>query len=329
MSLAQRRISIHIGHSKCASTTLQAALLANIDALRARGALVADENMCFPTEGAIARPPTFYVARMLERGEEGLREAVEHLHRQSEALPERYTHLILSAESFANPQGEYLARALVHGYHVEVVYYVRRPQDFLVSAWAQWGCLAGKSLRAYVDREFELGRPAYWKIASGWESFAHAIHVRPLHESALRNGDVVADFFAALGYPELEVAAPGARNPMLDWGVLEVFADSPFLFEDIHDTGLGEWLKQHGAVASDRPRLPRDVVEEVRDRYDDDNRRLHERYFPDVDFDAVMATRVDDCAPAQSEAEEVAAQLARLRRVVGLQMAILRRMSER
>lgn len=325
--MAERRITIHIGHPKCASTTLQAALAANLDALRARGALVADRSMRFVTEGQLDGTPTFYVADMVARGEAGLRDAVQHIHAQSADLPARYDHLIISAESLANPKGEFLAKALAHGYRVEVVYYVRRPQDFLVSAWAQWGCLEGKPLAPFVEREFELGRPAYRKVADKWAAFAHAMHVRPLHPSALRDGDVVRDLFAALGYADLEPKLEASRNPMLDWGVLEVFADSSFLFEDIHDTGLGDWLKGHGAVATDRPRLPRALVEQVRDRYDDDNRALHARWFADVDFDEVLATRVDDAAPEQSENEQLAAQLARLRRVMGLQLSLLRRLA--
>ncbi|MCK5944190.1 MAG: hypothetical protein KAI24_19545 [Planctomycetes bacterium] len=327
--MTQRRISFHIGHPKCASTTLQAALLANVDALRARGALVSDSRLRFPTEGPIDGPPTFHVDELLGRGEAGLHEVVRSLHQQSAALPARFDQLIVSAESLANPQAEFLAKALAPGYRVEVIYYVRRPQDFLVSAWAQWGCLVGRPLRAFVEREFELGRPAYWRIASRWHAFAAACHVRPLHASALRDGDVVRDLFAALGHGDLEIAAPTSRNPMLDHGVLEVFADSPFLFEDMHDTGLGDWLKQHGATGGDRPKLPRDLLEQVRARYDDDNRQLHQRYFPDVDFEQVLATDVDDAAPERSAEDELAAQLVRLRRVVGMQFAMMRRLGTR
>lgn len=328
MALVDRRISIHIGHAKCASTTLQAALGANLDALRARGAVVADRQLRFPTEGPVDGPPTFYIDAMCDREEDGLREGVQRIHEQIESLPDRFEHLILSAESLVRPRAQYLAKALAPAYRVEVIYYVRRPQDFLVSAWAQWGCLEGMPMRGYVEREFGLGRPAYWQTASNWHDFAGNCYVRPLHSSALRGGDVVRDFFAALGYPDLIPTVPDQRNPMLDWSVLEVFADCPFLFEDIHDTALGDWLKQNGAAGGERPKLPRDLVEQVRDRYDDDNRRLHARYFPDVDFDEVLATRLDDSAPDQRPEEELADQLRRMRQLLGVQLDLLRRTAQ-
>lgn len=324
--VVERRISIHIGHQKCASTTLQAALAANVEALRARGAVVADEQLRFPLEGPLGGPPTFYVDGMCDREEDGLREAVQRLHDEMRGLPEEVGHLIVSAESLTRPRAEYLAKALAHAYRVEVVYYVRRPQDFLVSAWAQWGCLEGLGLRAFVEREFGLGRPDYLAVAERWSAYAASCHVRPLHPRALRSGDVVADFFAALGYADMEVKAPPPQNVLLDWGLLEVFAACPFLFEDMHDTALGDWLKGVVEQQAERPLLPRDLVDEIAARYDAPNRRLQERFFPDADFEAVMATRRDDCAPERTAAEEQQAEAARLRRAVGVQLELMRKL---
>jgi hypothetical protein len=326
--VAGRRISIHIGHQKCASTTLQAALFANLEALRRRGAVVADEQLGFPLEGPLGGPPTFYVDRMCDREEDGLHEAVARLHEAVRGLPEQVDHLIVSAESLTRPRAEFFAKALAHAYRVEVIYYVRRPQDFLVSAWAQWGCLKGLPLRAFVEHEFGLARPDYLAVAERWAAHAASCHVAPLHPSALRGGDVVQDFFAALGYPDLEVAAPPPQNVMLDWSLLEVFADCPFLFQDIHDTALGDWLKQMVKQEAERPLLAGDLVAEIAARYDESNRRLHARFFPDVDFDAALATRINDCAPTRTAEEEQQAEMARLRRAVGVQLELARRLQQ-
>ena len=194
----RRRLYLHIGHPKCASTTIQSALARNVAALREHGFLVADGGLDFPESGPLGSSPTHEVAALIERGEPGLLEAVQRVDRASQRSGERFGRLVLSAESLTIPGAELFAKALRHVFEIHVLYYVRRQDDYLVSAWNQWGCKEGVGLAPYVERELAVPQPNFPRVLERWRPHADSLRVRPLHPAALTGGHVVTDLFDAI-----------------------------------------------------------------------------------------------------------------------------------
>ena len=335
----RRPLYLHIGHGKAGSSTIQVALGREIERLRAAGFLVADRAMQFAESGPLDGCPVNYVAARCAEREAGLRTVTERFHAVAQTLQGRDGRLVVSAESFAVPGAEYLAQALRHAFEIHVVYYVRRQEDWIPSAWNQWGSREGLSLAAYLDRALATPQPNYERVLERWEPVADTVRVRPLHAGGLDGGRVDADFFAAIGAGFAPAAGP-RQNEGLDLGLLEVFASSPFLFshgDDEPDVGatsaLREWLAQRlpASLRSDRPLLDGAQRQRVRAAFREANLRLQQRWFPDVEFDAVFGPAEDEAAIAErAEAQRrEGAELDRLRRVVGLQLELIHELRER
>lgn len=328
----RKPLYLHIGHPKAASTAIQAALGQNIDVLRAQGFLVADSNFDFLAEGRLDGAPVHYVADMCERKEEGLKEAVLKFHELGSRLGERFDKVIVSSESLCIPEAEYLARALRHEFEIHVVYYVRRQDEWLISAWNQWGCQGGETLGQFCESLVDMPFPNFFKVASRWQSTADTMHVKPLHASALVGGDVLTDFFAAIG-ANVEVKDRSPANASMDLALLEVFASSEFLFESVHDKRIVDWLR--AALPADypveKPALGADLLARIRDRFDVSNRELHQMFFADTDYEVVFGPRKDEQSRLEQNAQQSTpeAEMNRMRRVIGLQFDLLQSMHER
>jgi len=324
-------LHLHIGHPKVASSSIQVALAQNLDALRTEGFLVADANLCFPETGPLHGFPITLVAELCERKEAGLREAAERFAAAQQQIGNRKLKLVVSSESMAIPEAEYIAKALRHAFEIHVIYYVRRQEEWLVSAWNQWGSKEGLNLVDYCNKLLAVPFPDYDQVAQRWEAVADSMHVRPLHTKALVGGDIVLDFFAAIG-SKLGITPPDPVNQSFDLALLEVFQDSSFLFASADDNSLREWLRDviPEGFPIEKPILDTDLLQRIRNSYDRCNRALHARHFPQLPYEAVFGPRrqrgPDGQLPEDQRSPE--AQIERLRRVAGLQFALLFRLSE-
>lgn len=322
----RRPLYLHIGHPKTASSTLQAALIRCADELRGSGCLVANATMEFPEFGPPGPPPVQYIADTVDRGESGLLEVVAKFQSLEQHLGARTPRLIVSAESLSKPGAELLGRALQHAFEIHVVYYIRRQDEWLISAWNQWGTKEGLGLTGFCERRLALSQPNFAKVLGRWEPVADTLRVRPLHPAALTGGSIVSDFFAAVG-AVVEVPEDARANASPDLALLEVFASSPFLFESADDNTVRNWLR--GELPPDYPieraTLSSDLLARIRDTFAAGNRDLHARFFADVDYDAVFGPWPDEDARLRQHAAQAlpTSALERARRTIGLQFKMM------
>ncbi|HEB53006.1 MAG TPA: hypothetical protein ENI87_07125 [bacterium] len=323
---------LHIGHPKTASSTIQAAIAQNVDALRAEGFLVANAQMQFDEQGPQRGMPVQYVADMIERREAGLAAALQRFHELGERLGGAFDKVLVSAESLCIPDAEVLAQALRHAFEIHVIYYLRRQDEWLVSAWGQWGCQEGVALSDYVERQLAIPQPNFAKVIGRWRGCADNLRVRPLHPSALVHGDVTADFFAAIGARH-RPKPPARNNESLDLALQETFASSPFLFESYRDKTLPGWLRTvtPAGFPLEKGTLGEALLARIRDTFAQQNRELHREFFPQVDYDTVFGPHADAHEREQIYRQQTsdAATIARLRRVVGLQLHLLHDLQRR
>ena len=323
---------LHIGHGKVGSSSIQQALARDLDALRRAEFLVADRKMEFCEGGPMDGSANRYFRDLNALGHDAPADVDQRMHRALQQLAERPRKLVISAEALVSPGIERLASELRRAFEVHVIYYVRRQEDWLVSAWGEWGCQEGLMLDAYCERALQTGQPDFLGVVEAWRPHADTVRVRPLHPSALVGGDLVSDFYDAVGFEGPVSTAPRGREAT-DLAMLEVFRDSSSLFEDEHDNRLRDWLLEH--LPDDYPRervhLASEMAGRVAAHFEPVNRELHARWFPDVDYDLVFGPRpdADERAAAHAGQQGVAAELTRLRRVVGLQLHLLHRLHAR
>lgn len=321
---------LHIGHPKCASSTIQAALAQNICALRDEGFLVANAAMEFPESGPLQGTPVEHVAAALARKEAGLHEVVTTFHELGDRLGDRFHKIIVSAESLVAPYAELLGQALRHVCEIHVVYYIRRQDDWLVSAWNQWGCKEGLGLTEYCERMLCEHHPKYLGVIDRWAPIADTLHVRPLHRSTLTGGNVVADFFAAIG-SNVTAATAKPANTSLDLALLETFANSPFLFDSAHDTRLGNWLRemQPPGYAIEKATLGTDLLDRIHEHFRAENAELQRNYFSDGDLDEIFGKKPATDPALHEQQNSTKATMGRMRRVIGLQLGMLQDLDAR
>jgi hypothetical protein len=293
------RLYLHIGHSKVASTTIQALLDANIAAIRAKAGLVADLEFRFPANGPIKANPVGALQDMCDGGNEGkalLHQRLTELHRVLTAPRRRFDHAIVSAENLCNPPFHELFEPAKELFDVHLVYYIRRQDEWLLSAWKQWGVKQGQSVDAFCLEGTTTRYPAFTVAIQRWEPLATNIHVRPLHASALVDGSVTHDFAKAIGLDGKTLEHPGISNPSFDAAVLEVLRHNSYLFQHRDDDRvfdfLGEFLsKEHKPM---RAVLEGKTRKTLCNYFEAENRALQQRFFPETDFDVIYG--VDSAA---------------------------------
>lgn len=287
---AGRRLVIHIGSGKCGSSAIQSFLAANAALLRADGILIpgADLDLTSHQRGNQLR---FFNHGI---GEEGFAESVTtRLAKLSRQMDECGCHtMILSAENLINPRGFHsLFTASQDRYDIEIMAYVRRQDDLMVSAWQQWHLKSFPTFEAYArqtDGSLDwFARLEPWRAAHGTD----ALNVRVFSRQQLLDGDVVADFAHQAG---LEIdryqRVPDANRSLHERfnRVANTYRD--VLFESAHDHGFYTFIEELlGERAYKDYRgsamLTLDQRRDIYGRYGEANEQLRSLYFPDLSPD--------------------------------------------
>lgn len=300
---------LHIGHSKVASTSIQDFLEANHKALRDGGYLVADLEFGFPTQGGFAANPVGELERLKDLGPAGLLEITERLqglHARLKARGSRFDKAVISAENLCNPGFAELFAPSLQLFDARLVYYMRRQDEWLVSAWKQWGIKEGKSLDEFCIEGTATRYPAFTVCLQRWESLVSSVHLKPLHKSALFEGSITKDFARAIALRPDGLVHPGIRNASFDASVLEVLRHCPQLFQHRDDDRIFRFLESFLSkeIEPMRALLAPATRSALHDYFEEENRELHRRFFPEADFDAVFGSGKEDAeGPAPSTTE--------------------------
>ena len=202
--------------------------------------------------------------------------------------------IVLSAENLSNPIGWHQLFVTVGAkYELEIVLYVRRQDDFLLSAWQQWYCKQFDDFWSWLTRC--VGVMGNWRLPlEDWEKVVpyENIHVRIYDRSQLINNDVVHDFCQYLNtnvplkYSEAEV------NPSFNTGVLDLITGNTALFTSIHDNGFFRFVEDMTGNAHAVRRGESFVRYEQRmailSRYEQSNRWVREKYIRSSDASATL-----------------------------------------
>lgn len=284
-----QQLIIHIGAKKTGSTTLQAALKSNIDLLASNGVYVS--RVCGRREDYLASKP--YVSCYEYARRDALMEWFEGAKRFMEKGPARS---VLTAESFSD-----MYRDEIHDFRkdipnifdsVKIILYVRRQDLSAVSHYSTALRGGGYSKMLMSKRIGRRGRRplSYGSVASDWaEAFGEKnVIVRRYVEEYAGHWDIVSDFFGILDFafsPELlgytsenrslgliEAACLRKYNEMVATGRLDSCQESK-------KTVLAK-ASLHKDNNNRIPRPKKQYAYNFFRAFDDENRRLKERFFP-------------------------------------------------
>ncbi len=313
---------LHPGHGKCGSTSIQKFLHKNRAILEVNGFAIPDDCFRFRFEDkcdfSVAQSCVRYISEIINKGDyDRFERRIETVIRRAEQA--RIHTIIISAENLCNLQSERLHRIFSQAFHVrKVLYYIRRQDDFLLSAWQQWGHKSGLSLIEYCRRQVKSNHPPYWLQAAMLSSNYgdNVLEVVPFARETFYRGDLISDFLNTLGLNALfdPASASIEENKSLNPLVCEVLAQCPSIYQGPHDNQPKKALQKY---ASAEPWLfdPRkDYLDKTERRlilnhFEAENRRLHARYFPKVSFDLLFSIdAVQEAEPLAQRTESLEKQ---------------------
>ena len=301
--MSEPRLVLHPGHPKCGSSSIQHALFSNIKPLKERGVIIP------------ARRPNRVFGQSCERQdfaglEKWLNDILDETRRAGGDT------VVISAENLGvrrmvtegRPIHEMLYRCFKT---VDVVYYVRRQDAWMVSQWQQWGHKQGLDLEAFIDGRLEDHQPDYLTSASAFEEIygSERVAVVPLHRRTLLGGNLIVDFGRRSGVGPLPVDDEDRkRNASMGGYFCDVLARVPHVYDQALASRVSEGVTDQSVrrllersvgsrellFSGDKRIMSVKQRRRVLEHFVADNKKLHERFFGDVAFDLVFGQPVDD-----------------------------------
>lgn len=315
------RVILHIGGAKCGSSAIQAYLAKNAGVLAERGVGVPGRALRFGED--VTGEQIWYFEELASKGENAsLVEAIRGMCR--EAVAQGLSTVVVSAENLCNHGrlADIFAKAL-EGHDVQVVFYVRRQDDFLISSWQQWNLKRFASMEAFLDAR--AGRDARWySMILPWAEYFgdERVKVRPFVRNRLRNGDVVDDFFAVAGLSQTGlVGLERDANPSFDEAlarlahrVRDVF-DSPHdnRFYDVMARLLGEAALKNGRGSC---LFDLDTRRHILALYSNENAALADRFVRGIGDEHLFPPPDATDVIEKSEADRLSDEIAMLTRAI-------------
>lgn len=315
------KVILHIGGSKCGSSAIQAYLRQNVSALADQGVAVPGKEMDF--QSTVSGEQIWFFENAA--GQKDIARIVAQVRAMLEqAKQDNKNAVIISAENICNHS--FLAPALkqaISDTAAQVVFYVRRQDDFLISGWQQWHLKHFDSISAYLaDR---VGRVGNWhQMIVPWaDAFGdECISVRPFVRHHLKSGDVVADFFDLIGVSQ-DTLSPLNRvaNPSFDEALGRIAHRVKDVFDDQHDNTFYEvMIRLLGASAlkteSASSLLGLDTRRHILARYAEENEALKQRFLPQLGKQPLFCALEDTDVSNKSETDLLSEEMAMLTRAI-------------
>ena len=313
-------VVLHIGAAKCGSSAIQHHLANNLARMGQIGIGVPGKNL--DAESEVTGELIWFFENLGEREDRLgiLRRRFARLLARSETSG--HSHLVVSAENICNhPDYAVLLREALPGIDTKVVFYVRRQDDYFISAWQQWNLKRFNSLDDYLS--LRVGLDARWlaTIAPWIEHFGlESVIVRPFRRDLLVGNDVVSDFFCSIGFGEADTGPLGGTvNSSFDENLAEMAHRIRDVFRDAHDNEFFEVmvrlmgkpaLKKGGASQV----LTLEQRQSIYDRYRDENEELKRLCLPELGEHPLFEPPVSEDVSEPSDIERLKAENAILMR---------------
>jgi hypothetical protein len=284
-----KRLILHIGANKTGSSTIQEFLRLNAEPLSRCGAVVAPSDLM--PGGPVTGQHLPFLEHLRENAPDGPRIVADRVELLMSSLPEDGC-LMISAENLSNLNGTHQLFADAAAKHdTQVILYIRRQDELLLSSWQQWGSKTSDDFWAWTLSA--AGRRGNWRLVlEPWEELVgrKQITLRIYDRRHLHQGDLISDFLLAAGLanaPEEFERPPIEANPSYAAAVVDLVKANPLLFKSMHDNGPYEIVE---ALTGERfHRDPREsvITHEQRlallSKYTAANAWVKNRYFPELE----------------------------------------------
>jgi len=273
------QLYLHIGHAKAGSTTLQRFLFKNWNYLEAKGfALPTAEfevsSQTSPPGNPIVALQEIYAAKDVSR-----------LKRWISDASKTKSQLILSSECLTDWFWPQLFKDLTEFVDINLIYYVRRQDEYMLSAWRQWGLKKGVPLDSFIDQQLLEARPDYWSIIAPWRNRVaiKTLHTRFIGKDFLVGGGIQQDLAAYLGLDIEQMAMVENQNKSMDARLLLFMSKRPEMFTSIHDDTIFDLLQdKHPDETPKRLTLTEQQFQQAHETYEEKNQDFLKKFHPEA-----------------------------------------------
>ena len=274
------QLYLHIGHAKAGSTTLQHFLFKNWEYLDAEGYALPTAEIQIASATA---PPGNPIVTL-----QAMREAknIERLKRWIIDASKTKNRLIFSSECLTDWVWHPLFKELTDFVDINLIYYVRRQDEYILSAWRQWGLKKGMPLDDFIEKHLLEGRPDYWSILAPWRNRVgiKSLHTRFIGKDFLAGGNIQHDFAAHLGLDITKMSMFENQNRSMDARLLLFMNKRSEMFSSIHDDTIFNLLSDKAPSATPmRLTLTKSQFRRAQEAFEEKNqdylREFHPRCF--------------------------------------------------
>lgn len=330
------KLYLHIGHPKCGSSTIQEALHINRMALLDLGYGVCGEDLKLMARRARHRFPIGYFLSAAQTawagGDVDLRADFAALQRRAKRAGLKA--VVISAENLSSAWAPAALAVAKDYFDCRIIHYFRRQDEWLLSAWSQWNFKSGESLAAFVERRTRSAHSGLYRGILE-EYLAHferaAMSVRLLSRKHLVGGDLVADFWQAVGLEGASLTPARSRNVSFSEQLATTFKESPYLFDGNHDNLLTSFVDDYHRHSRGVKKDAFTVAERraILESYAAENAWLEETFFERGALgDWLSVPQVADEAEKAETRRRDTPALRGIAEMVSLNIAVLRQMRE-
>lgn len=241
-----KKLILHIGAGKTGTSSIQNCIGINSAELSKRGIFVPSSDLSASQK--VVGQHVWYFAGLRKLTINEAKSKLESDLKNIFKLNPGKT-ILLSAENLSDRNNiSALFSDLTKEIKIQIVFYVRRQDDYLLSAWQQWFAKADSDLWAWIIRN--AGVIANWKdVIDDWMRVVpkENIKVRVYDRKMLVGNDVVLDFLEVL-----KISTEGInlekginQNPSFNLGILDFVEKNSNLFQGAHDNEFYSFLAKY------------------------------------------------------------------------------------
>ncbi len=300
--MSRPSLYLHIGHPKSGSTTLQNFLYQNWLVLKERGFEIPSPKLLVTHGSRKPGNPLHTLKTIRETGD--IKPILSWIENARTTTPHT-TKLILSSEFLASPGWATLLAPLAEICSIHLIYYIRRQDQLLLSAWRQWGLKRGLSLDELITRRLRNNQPNFSAIIKEWQEAIplSSCRVRFLNSTFLEKGNLLEDFCLALGTTRNSLTRSEDKNLSYDGRLLHYVSRHPQLFKNPDDNRI---LKLLAGAADREPevraKLSEEQFEKIQAHFEPQNQILLADIQPNHGGTAVIERST---APVFTESEDI------------------------
>ncbi len=220
--------------------------------------------------------------------------------------------LLLSSECLMQPEWPTLFQEIAAHTDIQLIYYVRRQDELLLSAWRQWGLKRGLSLDNFLARRLKSQQPNFLEIVNAWieKTAIKNPHVRFIQAPFLTGKGVIEDFSTLLGLETENLVQVDNQNISVDARLALFLNKHADLFSSVHDEEIFTLLRAQGTTEPEvRLQFNTSQFDRIQEVFEPLNQALLKAHQPEHEGTPVIdgqSARLGDIGETSNHAQQLA-----------------------